>query len=340
MVPNLFSLPAFPDLLRDGEPESEDFSIDSLNIYSNYMSTVDFRQYNSDGFSLFSHNIRSLSSNFDDLVSLINSVKNLRDILLLTESWVTEVTCDLLNLPGYNSFHIYRNGKKGGGVTFFTNDSLNCEQIKDLSYINKDIELNTIKISNSNTDIYVFGVYRPPSGNIKKFLTYLENHLEKFKNKRIIFSGDLNIDLMKINTDNNAFDLFNLFCSSGLFPTITRATRFNDNNPNKSSLIDQTWTNLNNYLDSHILISDITDHFPSVTYFENFGAPKKANYNMEEYRNKPNSANTVNFLSKLENRNFEFVNNPNISNVQKFEQFDSLFYKCYDEEFPIKKRRV
>ena len=68
---------------------------------------------------MFYKSIRSVSSNFDDLVSLVNSSKNKLDILLLTESWVNEHTFDLLNLPGYNSFHIYIEILRKGAVLLF-----------------------------------------------------------------------------------------------------------------------------------------------------------------------------------------------------------------------------
>ena len=74
-----------------------------------------------------------------------------------------------------------------------------------------------------------------------------------------------------LNFNDNEFvsSIMSSFLNFGFYPTTKRATRLNSTNPINSSLIDHTWTNLDNLIDSNIILTDISDHFPCLSTFKN-----------------------------------------------------------------------
>ena len=211
---------------------------------------------------------------------MVQNFTNNLDIILLTESWISNESTDFLQIPSYTAFHTYRTHKKGGGLSLFVRSEYNTLQIPEYSFVNEFIEVNTVKICSQNVELFVLGTYRPPQCNYEKFLEKLETILENFKNKQVIISGDFNCDLLKIHEKAFAFNVFNSFLSFAFYPTITRLyfilpSRLNTKNPKNSSLLDHTWTNINGFLESNIILSDISDHYPCLTVFKTSEPIKK-----------------------------------------------------------------
>ena len=64
----------------------------------------------------------------------------------------------------------------------------------------------------------VGGIYRHPNGNIKHFVSDLENALSSIVlNCTVIIAGDINIDLIKFNLDDNLLYVTTLM-SHGYLP--------------------------------------------------------------------------------------------------------------------------
>ena len=57
--------------------------------------------------------------------------------------------------------------------------------------------------------------------------------------KRLLYSGDFNINLLEINSNQHVNEYFELICSKGYFPGITLPTRIQ---PPAISLIDNILT--------------------------------------------------------------------------------------------------
>ena len=68
----------------------------SLCTHSNYKL--------SDSFIIVHQNIRSLRSNFDNLVSNLNAFNRLPDIIFLTELWIYSLEVDNFSIPNYTFF--------------------------------------------------------------------------------------------------------------------------------------------------------------------------------------------------------------------------------------------
>ena len=125
MLDVLNSLPSLPHLmsLHDSPEAEEDFnlSLDILNIDSKYISVSDFQQnkYNVPTFSFLNFNIRSLLANYDKFTDMIQNCKLEIDVILITESWLSENCAEFLNIPSYTSKHSFRTLQRGGGVSIF-----------------------------------------------------------------------------------------------------------------------------------------------------------------------------------------------------------------------------
>ena len=72
--------------------------------------------------------------------------------------------------------------------------------------------------------------------------------------------GDINIDLMKHDTHAGTDNFINNLFSFGMIPLIKKPSRITSYS---STLIDNIFTNqMNQKIESGLLISDVTDHLP------------------------------------------------------------------------------
>ena len=82
--------------------------------------------------------------------------------------------------------------------------------------------------------------------------------LNKYKNKQILLLGDLNIDLIRYDTDTFAQTLIEYLSCYGLLPVISRPTRITDHS---ASLIDHIYVDsLFSIAITGIVTLDISDH--------------------------------------------------------------------------------
>ena len=81
----------------------------------------------------------------------------------------------------------------------------------------------------------------------------------------LMIGTDQNFDYMKVDTNQNVSDLLNVFFTQGLLPTVKRPTRITHTS---STVIDNIYVKCRGYenIDSTIILSDISDHLPILTY--------------------------------------------------------------------------
>ena len=112
-------------------------------------------------FFKFGHlNARSLNGDdkFDEISELVK--ENGFDVFAVTETWLKDrVSSDCLQIPGYNSIiRLDRNQRMGGGVAFFTANSLVVKRRSDLELVQNLLPLNFFGlIFASNTLIFSVG---------------------------------------------------------------------------------------------------------------------------------------------------------------------------------------
>ena len=134
---------------QDGDMIAINGLYDHLNFdkMSNY---VDLNSYNSSlshiegpSLSVMHMNIRSLSTNLPHLEVLLVSLKQTPDILVLTETWLSPLNKDTVNINGYYSHNIARDHKAHGGVSIYIKQSIDSTFLEKYSYI-KSIQLKIL----------------------------------------------------------------------------------------------------------------------------------------------------------------------------------------------------
>ena len=145
------------------------------------------------------------------------------DIIAITETSQKNNENFIINITidGYATYYTPSNSNKGG-TALHVNEKFNFIERKDLSAQNDDYESVWVAIKNKLSKNIVTGcIYRHPRYNFKDFMHYLENYLIKLtkENKEIYLCGDFNIDLLKIE-DNQNYQLYNILCSFGFLPKI------------------------------------------------------------------------------------------------------------------------
>ena len=306
-----------------------------LTTYNNLVSAHDSPQV-----TVLHINSRSLSKNIDNIQSLLKCLNSFPDIIAITETWLTNDNKHLHDLPGYHSYHLVRNTRAQGGVSIYVSENLNSEQHCDLTFINSDIELNSVKITTTFYSFLVCAIYRPNSKHIAvneftNILTALLN--DTAKQNKIVLIGDFNINLLEhtSHTPTNNF-LANIQALS-FTPHIARPTRFPDTlNLSEPSLLDHIYTNFCNKFVSGILHFPISDHLP---IFLNISFPKEINKpNRVEFRN-VNSYNKNLFSQKLNNVSWNNLLSSHDAN-QNFNTFLNIINDLYYECFPLKTKYI
>ena len=132
-------------------------------------------------------NIRSLLSKQTELTSLLNTLhsnKSLPNLLLLSETHLTESKMRHVNLPNYKLICHNRTSKHGGGVAIAVHKSLRYKEHEDLKYLNKTFfECIIIELKmKSLPPILVSSLYRPPNTKSKEFLKQYKLLLDTIKN--------------------------------------------------------------------------------------------------------------------------------------------------------------
>ena len=73
--------------------------------------------------------------------------------------------------------------------------------------------------------------------------------------------GDYNIDLLKDDSDRQTHDYLDLIYSHRMIPSILKPTRITETT---ATIIDNILTNTEQDILTAILVTDITDHFPTI----------------------------------------------------------------------------
>ena len=97
-------------------------------------------------------------------------------------------------------------------------------------------------------------------GIIKKIKNYQE-----FKNCQIYIIGDLNIDLVRTDTNAKAAEYLEDNFDLGLLPLVTKPTRIARDS---ATLLDHFFTNSRQMSPVTLLVTDISDHFPILAFDE------------------------------------------------------------------------
>ena len=300
----------------DSDSESDEYNQDFPRM--NNSSSVNFDYYTIDKFNSFSQalpstksslkvchfNIRGIDKNYDSLVLYLNSIHSSFDIICLSECHIqidrTNID-DRYSLVGYDKHLVYSNIKFGGCMIYYKT----CLQAKPVKSLTKstascDYAFINIPKSKHNPGTLVGCYYRHCLKNrsdIINFINDFELSLDTnlVRKSKVVLTGDYNIDLCKVNHNNDVTTYFNCLLSNNLESHILKPTRIqyypNSLQIKSATLIDHISSNLyENVCHAGNLFYSDSDHFGNFVIFENYfkqsGRNKNTEPQMRRYLNK------------------------------------------------------
>ena len=274
---------------RDGTNESDFFNDESpyetANLTCEYIDPVTYSTNfkNFANVSILSLNIQSLSAKFSDLKELISLLETSNcspDVICLQEIWQISPYANF-SLPGYSQFEykVRSNNTQGGGVGIYVRNSIpytvspTFSIFSDRLFESIFVELTLPK---SKSKLIIGSVYRPnvnhpnlsQSEQFSQSMELLSNLLSLITNSKsnVRILGDFNIDVLKLNSSNQAAEYIDLLFSFGLLQVITKPTRCTSNS---ATLLDHVLSNSAcGHTSSFIMTSLISDHFPIIHHFD------------------------------------------------------------------------
>ena len=125
------------------------------------------------GLKIIHLNTRSVFNKLDELKYYLKNF----DIIVFTETWLNSSVSDsLLQWQGFQLVRLDREflkNKRGGGVCIYIKSSISFEIIKDFDdFLDGNIAFLYIKIKpHMQKTINLLGIYRPPDGKNKEFIS-------------------------------------------------------------------------------------------------------------------------------------------------------------------------
>ena len=244
---------------------SDDFMNIIPKVNCNYLNIDSIDIESNQGISIIHINARSVIKHVDDIIFLLDECKFKFNIIVITETWFQEINKDIYTIDKYNSIHVVRNNNGitnnnvGGGVYIFIQDDLIYNTLDNLCIsIPNILDIVTISLNISNTNIIISVIYKSPKSNIINFSDFIYNNFNMLSVKNNLFLvGDFNVNILDINNNYNKH-FINTIYSMGCFPLVTRPTRYGNT---INSLIDNIYCNVNEKpISNGIIISDISDH--------------------------------------------------------------------------------
>ena len=240
---------------------SKYFLFDELN--TNIIKQHKFDLIKNHLLSIIHLNARSLFNKMYALDILCKQIDNFFNLIIITETWLYDLTAPLIHLENYKFVFKNRTDRKGGGVGIFINQLIEYTVIENQVFEDNDIDILCLNIKSKGVykafdSFNIIIIYRPPTVSFDYFLDRV-NQVLNFApiNQETYIVGDFNVDLLKLNHQSNSFK--NLLYSHFFIPTITSPTRVTSTN---SSLLDNIFTNNPKISHQGIIVSDFSDHYP------------------------------------------------------------------------------
>lgn len=226
------------------------------------------RIINNKNLNILHVNIRSINKNFDNLLILLEQIKEINvDIILLTETWNVS-NINYFNLEGYSNYYNDAHNNQNDGLVIFYKDSLLDFTVSNIKF--SETSGVRIKLAFNKINYGITAIYRSPSTDTALFLTQLENYLNDIHKEKIeIIVGDINIDTLNLET-NTSSSYLNILALHNYSRIITDPTRITSETKSCIDHINlRTKNNIKDLLVSgYVLQSDITDHLPILINFE------------------------------------------------------------------------
>jgi len=143
-----------------------------------------------------------LIDKLDKLILLLRSLTVRPDIVVISETWLKPEDSQFYNIQGYNAIHNCRSGGYGG-LSIFISEQIEFEELKNEMYRKHQTIILDVKMCGFRLG----ALYRDHrSGTVSEYLKYIDQILEDYP--RCLFVGDMNIDILKENSNKR-----NYFCT-------------------------------------------------------------------------------------------------------------------------------
>ncbi len=159
-----------------------------------------------------------------------------------------------------------------GGLITYVHEKFKSKTLSKLNtYSKQEGQLIQISPGELQKPLHLCNIYRPPREGNEHYKQFIQEFtpilikIEKEKTESII-TGDLNINLLKINEQELISEFFDTLTANSFYPKITMPTRFSNK---QGTLIDNIfWKLTENSLNttSGILIKKFSDHQPYFTF--------------------------------------------------------------------------
>ena len=309
------------------------------NVNSVYRSIDEFNELNlnkQSSFGIMHLNIASLNKYLDDLHNFLCSVHLPFKIIGISEHKIYINKTLNNNLKGYT--FIFNNiSSSHGGTGIFISEDLLYKRRNDLEICKKDkFESVFAEILFPGKKNIICGcIYRHPSMSVNEFVDdFLSETLTKInsENKKCIFMGDFNIDLLRSNTNNATSYFLDTLNSFFFIPQIIQPTRLAKTS---KTLIDNIFFNSIEYetISGNFLVQ-IADHLIQYLVLKDFSFSTKKKP-VKTYRRDFRFFNDNEFREEL--KLIEWKNILKLEDVNTdFKTFlDSIIY-LLDEHAPVK----
>ena len=143
--------------------------------------------------------------------------------------------------------------------------------------------------------------------------------------------GDFNLNLLN-NNSNRIDDFMNLMLSFSLRATIFKPTRITNSS---ATLLDNIFTNSMDFINTGILVVDVSDHLPVFLFspsstYEN----KTLNMHVQYTKRCFDDSSLQNFFLKLSISEFDVISSNDVERI--YNHFLGKFVQLYNECFPTK----
>lgn len=201
------------------------------------------------------HNVQSIRNKISEIEIFLN--RSPCHIFCVNEHWLYNDESTLYIPEGYELASIYCRSKiTHGGVAIFVNKKYNLHyNTISVEKFCKEEEFEIVALSFPKVKLILVSVYRTPVSDVNVFSEQIEKlttFLEKYKNYKIVYVGDINIDIrdkcQQVNFFLNTLKSCNLYC-------------INDQPTRQNSCLDNIITNIKtNNLVYGVVETMLSDH--------------------------------------------------------------------------------
>ena len=215
-------------------------------------------------------NINSISKNLATLLAELRAVNTDFDLLILTETKLSDKISKIYEIPKYDHVSLNRT-RHGGGIRIYYRESFNVSICSDISGNLETHDALFIRLSLKRLSLLIGCIYKSPRLSVSNFNNYLNHTL--FNDPLIIQSkcilvGDFNLDLNPARRWPESINNFNrIMKENGYKQYVNVLTRCCHTTGLPVSLLDHAWINFDKQFRITVL-PRITDHMPVCLSFD------------------------------------------------------------------------